>query len=256
MKIFAETTVNEYKHPTRISSNIQAQILGITNNKGKTIGEVIAELEKRNQEKLTQFPATSDEKTKRMIQILNRKEILNWLTNLPIKEHGYELTKQEFWDAIKIRYNWPLGRIPSQCFCGESFNVTHALSCKKGGFVTLRHKEERDITSELLDGVCIDVRKDPILQEVNNGDRPGEVKKSKETRLDINALNFWMTGQRAFFDVRVLNLFAQRHSKMAVDKCFRANENEKKRNYRNRELQIENGSFTPLVFASNCSMGK
>ena len=127
MKIFAETTVNEYKHPTRISSNIQAQILGITNNKGKTIGEVIAELEKRNQEKLTQFPATSDEKTKRMIQILNRKEILNWLTNLPIKEHGYELTKQEFWDAIKIRYNWPLDRIPSQCFCGESFNVTCSI---------------------------------------------------------------------------------------------------------------------------------
>ena len=113
MKIFAETTVNEYKDSTRISSKIQVQILGITNNKGKTIGEVIAEREKRNQEKLTQFLATSHEKTKRMIQILNRKGILNWLTNLPIKEHGYELTKQEFWDALKIRYNWSLDRIPS-----------------------------------------------------------------------------------------------------------------------------------------------
>ena len=43
---------------------------------------------------------------------------------------------------------------------------------------------------------------------------------------------------------------------MAVEKCFRTNENEKKRNYGNRVLQIENGSFTPLVFASNGGMGK
>ena len=43
---------------------------------------------------------------------------------------------------------------------------------------------------------------------------------------------------------------------MAVEKCFRANENEKKRSYGNRVLQIENGFFTPLVFAANVGMGK
>ena len=30
----------------------------------------------------------------------------NWLTNLPIKELGYELNKEQFFDAIRIRYNW------------------------------------------------------------------------------------------------------------------------------------------------------
>ena len=166
------------------------------------------------------------------------------------------MTKQEFCDAIKIRNNWPLDRIPSQCICGASFDVTHALSCKKGGFITLRHNEVRDITSELLDEECIDVRKEPILQEVNKEDLPREANKIKETRLDISALNFWTTGQRAFFDVRVFTLFAQRHSKMAIEKCFGASENEKKRNYSNRVLQIENGSFTPLVFTANGVMGK
>ena len=170
---------------------------------------------------------------------------------LPIKELGYELTKQEFWDAIKIRYKWPLDRIPSQRICGASFDITHALSCKKGGFMTLRHNEVRDITSDLLDEVCVDVRKEPILQEVSNEDIPQKVNKSKEARLDNNALNFWTTDQRAFLDVKIFNLFAQRHSKIAVEKCFRANENEKKRSYGNRVLQIENGSFTPLVFAPN-----
>ena len=93
--------------------------------------------------------------------------------------------------------------------------------------------------------MCIDVRTEPILQEVNNEDLPQEANKSKEARLDISALNFWTTGQRGFFDIRVFNLFTQRHSKMAVAKCFRANENEKKKNYGNRVLQIENGPLLP-----------
>ena len=74
----------------------------------------------------------------------------------------------------------------------------------------------------------MDVRKEPILQEVNNEDLPREANKSKEARLDISALNFWTTGQRASFGVRVFNLFAQSYSKIAVEKCFRANENKKK----------------------------
>ena len=183
-----------------------------------------------------------------MMETLNQKGVSNSLTNLPIKEHGYELMKQDFWDAIKIRYNWLLNRIPSQCICGASFDVTHALSCKKGGFITLRHNEVRDTASELLDEVCVDVSKEPILKEVNNKDLPREASKSKEARLDISALSFWTTGQRAFFDVRVFKLFTLGHSKMVVEKCFRANEKEKKRSYGNQVLQIENGSFTPLVF--------
>ena len=183
-----------------------------------------------------------------MVETLNQKGISNWLTKLTIKELGYELTKQEIWDAIKIRYNWPLDRIPSQCICGTSFDVTHALSCKKCGFITLRHNEVPNITSELLDEVCVDVRKEPILQDVH-------VKQTK-VKTPVSALNFWTTGQRAFFGVRVFNLFAQRHSNMAVEKCFRANENEKKVSYGNRALQIENGSFTPLFFAANGGVGK
>ena len=115
LKIFAETAENEYKDSTRITSNLQAQILATNNDEGKTRGEIITERDERNQEKLWQFLATSDEKTKRMMETLNQKGVSNWLTNLLIKEYGYELTKQEFWDAIKIRYNKPLDRTPSQC---------------------------------------------------------------------------------------------------------------------------------------------
>ena len=80
----------------------------------------------------------------------------------------------------------------------------------------------------MLKEVCIDVRKEPILLELNNEELPRRANNSKEARLDISALNFWTTGQRAFFDIRVFNLFAQRHRKLEVEKCFISNENEKK----------------------------
>ena len=64
MKIFTEAAENECKDLTRITSNLQAQIFGTNNSEGKTRGEIKAEREKRNQEKLQQFLATSDEKRK------------------------------------------------------------------------------------------------------------------------------------------------------------------------------------------------
>ena len=36
------------------------------------------------------------------METLNQKGVSNWLTNLPVKEHGYEMTKQEFWDSSRL----------------------------------------------------------------------------------------------------------------------------------------------------------
>ena len=63
----------------------------------------------------------------------------SWFTTLPIKEEGYTLNKQSFWDLLSIRYGWKLKRIPSHRACGNTFNLHQALQCPKGGFVTLRH---------------------------------------------------------------------------------------------------------------------
>ena len=94
LKVFVETVENEYKDLTRRTSNIQAQILETNNNEGKTRSEIKAEREKRNQEKLRQFLATSDSKKKKkkdkMTETLNQKGVSNWLTNLPIKEYKYD----------------------------------------------------------------------------------------------------------------------------------------------------------------------
>ena len=123
--------------------------------------------------------------------------------------------------------------------------------------VTLRHNELRDITATLLREICHDVRTEPPLVEVN-----GEVLNERtantrpEARLDISALGFWTPDQRVFFDIRVFNLHAQRYRCLELKRCFERNEKEKKRQYNERVLQIENGTFTPLVFATNGAMSR
>ena len=39
----------------------------------------------------------------------------NWLTALPIRAKGFSLNKQEFVDAIALRYGWPIEGLPQLC---------------------------------------------------------------------------------------------------------------------------------------------
>ena len=73
------------------------------------------------------------------VQQTRDKGASSWLNAIPIEEHGLPLNKQEFRDSLCLRYNLPLSNLPSYCACGEMFNVNHALSCKKGGFIAQRH---------------------------------------------------------------------------------------------------------------------
>ena len=89
------------------------------------------------------------------------------LTTLPIKEEGYDLTKQMFWDLVQMRYNWTLSRLLVVYECGMKFDLTHALLCKKRGFVSLRHNHIRNITASLLKEVCKELRVEPLLQHLS-----------------------------------------------------------------------------------------
>ena len=61
----------------------------------------------------------------------------------------------------------------------------------------------------------------------------------------------WVSGQRAFFDLRVFDPNAQRYLKQALKQCYSMNENEKKRRYNTRIMEVDQGGFTPLVFYSS-----
>lgn len=74
--------------------------------------------------------------------------------------------------------------------------------------------------------------------------------------MDVAARDFWTHGQKAFFDVKVFNPFAKSNQKFALASCFTHHERQKKRAYEQRVLEIENGSFTPLVFSTTGGMGR
>ena len=106
----------------------------------------------------------------RAVELASVKGASNWLTTLPLNEHGFALHKSAFQDALALRYGWPLLRTPTLCACGASFSVDHVLSCPKGGLPSLRHNEIRDLTATLLTEVCSQVCTEPELQPVHNPD--------------------------------------------------------------------------------------
>ena len=56
-------------------------------------------------------------------------------------------------------------------------------------------------------------------------------------------------GETCIFDVRVFNLFAKSHLNQKVDTAFLSDDNENKRHYNQRIIEVEHGSFSPLVFS-------
>ena len=185
-----------------------------------------------------------------VLEAIQEKGASSWLNALPIKSQGYALDKQSFRDAISTRYGIPLQKLPSHCVCGNPFSVQHALTCKKGGFVSSRHNEVRRITADLLNEVCNDVEEEPLLQEVTGEHfKAKTAKREKDARLDVAARGLWMRGQKAFCDVRVFNPLAKCHRSKPLAKIHEMHEKEKKVKYAARVTEIEYGTFTPLVFS-------
>ena len=173
-----------------------------------------------------------------------------WLTSLPLKDEGFSLNKREFFDAIYMRYRWDMNKLPINCVCSQKFDMDHAMSCKKGGYVHRRHDRIRDIFANLMSDVATEVHTEPMLQPLTGESlRPG-ANKEEQARLDIAARGFWQDCEMAFFDVRVFNPFARSHLSNSLDSVFRSNETTKNREYNNIVIQVEHGSFTPVVLSS------
>ena len=156
--------------------------------------------------------------------------------------------KKAFWNAIRIRYDIPLERLPAICVSGDSLNLQHALSCPKGGLVITRHNELRNLTAEILGEVCKNVVIEPLLTPLTGEELPKSSNTSNQARADVSARGLWINGQTAFCDVRVFNPLARCHLHHSLPALHKKNEKEKKRDCNQPILQVEYGSFTPLVF--------
>ena len=160
-----------------------------------------------------------------LMKLNQEQNASSWLTSLTFKEEGCIVNKQCFFHLIRTRYGWQLDRLPSKCECGSTFSIDHPLICKKGGFVSLRHNQVRNLTAFLLDEVCQDVCVEPQFLQLN-GENLNEkmAVRSDEARVDIAARSFWVTGLTAFFDVRVFNPIPKRYVHMDSSKAYQFNE--------------------------------
>ena len=146
------------------------------------------ERQKYNQQKLVNTRSKLTTQQCRLNDINIEQGASTWLTTLLIEDEGY---KQEFWDLVNIRYDWRLSRTPRTCGCGSNFNIEHALTWKKGGFITLRHNRLRNITASLLKVVCHDVRIEPILQKLTGEQfEQRTANTTDKARLDVAARGF------------------------------------------------------------------
>ena len=104
--------------------------------------------------------------------------------------------------------------------------------------------------------MCSDVEVEPVLQDITEEQLSRGSNRAQDARLDIWARGFWDPQSSAFFDVRVCHPNAESYRDQEPQQIYHIHENEKKRLYSRRVLDVEHGSFTPLVFTTTGGMEK
>ena len=147
--------------------------------------------------------------------------------------------------------------MPTTCSCGTKLDYQHCMSCKKGGFITMRLNHVRDLTGNIPTGVLNDVEIQPQLLPLTGENLRYQTKiRGDEARLDIRVRGLWEKGHQAFIHVSVLDPNASRYLNTSIQQCYSINEKEKKRNCNERILQIDHDTFAPLVFSLYGRLGR
>ena len=66
----------------------------------------------------------------------------------------------------------------------------------------------------------------------------------------------WGAYEKTFLDIRIMHPNSPSYVNKPIEQVYVMHENEKKRAYNERVLQIEKGSFTPIVVSTFGGMGK
>ena len=72
----------------------------------------------------------------------------------------------------------------------------------------------------------------------------------------MHCRGFWERQWAAFFDIRVCHPNADSYKELSTKQIYKLHEDEKKRRYASRIIEVENGTFTPLVFTTTGGMSQ
>ena len=245
-----------YKASLKITEPLKKMIISqATTYKKLYLHDIKADLQKHKnqyqQQLVVEIRESLSPTNQRTMDLLQLKGSSSWLSALPLKDQGFNLSKGEFRDALSLRYGWQLKNLPQYCICGTSFSADHAMICPHGGMIISRHNEIRDLNADWMSEVCKETETEPLLQPLSGEIiLPRSANKQEDARVDIKTVGLWGRQQSAFFDVRVFHPNAPSYRDKSVAALFRKHELDKKREYGDRISEVENGSFTPLVFST------
>jgi hypothetical protein len=141
--------------------------------------------------------------------MLLAKETGSWLTAMPDHLIGPELSADKCRDSLRLRFGLtPLGLHDRCNGCGQCFSLGHAMSCKKGGRVLLRHNHVaakwHHLCAQALTPSAISDK--PLIHRgwdgITRADASG-AEAPPELCGDVGAHVFWRRGATAIFDIRV-----------------------------------------------------
>ena len=111
------------------------------------------------------------------------------------------------------------------------------MDCKKGGLVTLRHNEIRDVLYDVSSLAWSQVIKEPLVKEAQDG--------SDALIGDISIRGVWQPQSTTILDVRVVDSDAPSYVRKPPLQILKTAEREKKSKYQEACNSIHS-SFTPL----------
>ncbi len=198
---------------------------------------------------LNQILTSYDNLQQRSIRRISSESTSAWLTVIPDAKDNFDLSPQEFRNALCLRYRRPLLRSPLLCDgCGQEFTIGHALKCKRGGLVILRHNEIRDAVGDLANLVWPTVHREPVVREAD------DQRQIPALVADLGVRGVWQPQDLALLDIRVIDTDATSYQTRAVKSVLRDAETSKKRKYATA-CTDRRAAFTPFIVSVDGAIG-
>jgi hypothetical protein len=190
------------------------------------------------------------------------RETGRWLHTMPDSLNGTALSPEEFRDSLRLRLGLTPQDLPLHCDgCGAHFTVGHAMACKKGGLVLLRHNDLAAEWGEMCAAALTPsaVSTEPLIHKGRAADRANApathgTAVNPELRGDVGVHGFWRRAATTIFDVRITDVQAPSNQGMDPAKILARHEREKKGKYLEACLERRR-HFTPLVYSVDGMMG-
>ena len=117
----------------------------------------------------------------------------------------------------------------------------------------MRHNNIRDLNAEFQREVCRDVATEPSLIPLDNEEIIGT--EADGAAPDISSRGIWSTFEKTFFDVCVTHPNSPSYSSWPLERLYRYHEDRKMKKYNSRVINVEKGSFTPLIYSTSGGWG-